>query len=412
MASDRLVAYHPPEWAKALSCVPELAMSNTPIHPWLVPGVPDGFSVSIKRDDMTGSTLSGNKVRKLEFLMADALKRGCRHVITCGSIQSNHCRAVAVCARQLGLTPHLILRTDATDAEGAGCEGNVLMDRLCGSHIYLVPKQSPYLTHLKPRMEKLAQDIKSVYTMLHEPTIVIPKATSSHSTGHFLEKAVFSYGPHDDDGSSTSSSCRASTDEDSYLVPIGGSSQVGLFGCITVFEEMRQQGVLESFDDVVCACGSGGTASGLSIGNYLTGSKLKVHAVAVFDNAEYFHNLCIETLQEAGLGHLRSEDILHVVEGHKGKGYGISTDDELDFIYQVACNSGVMLDPTYSGKAALGMVRELRNNPASFTGKRILFVHTGGVYELFDGRMTPLLQQKQQSQPTIRMWPDVNGGPL
>ncbi|KAK7461192.1 hypothetical protein BaRGS_00038780 [Batillaria attramentaria] len=364
MASDRLVAYHPPEWAKALSCVPELAMPNTPIHPWLVPGVPDRFSVSIKRDDMTGSTLSGNKVRKLEFLMADALKRGCRHVITCGSIQSNHCRAVAVCARQLGLTPHLFLRTDATDAEGAGCEGNVLMDRLCGSHIYLVPKQSPYLTHLKPRIEKLAQEIK------------------------------------------------ASTGEDSYLVPVGGSTRVGLFGYITVFEEMQQQGVLESFDDVVFACGSGGTASGLSIGNYLTGSKLKVHAIAVSDNAEYFHNHCNETLQEAGLGHLRSEDILHVVEGHKGKGYGISTDDELDFIYQVACNSGVMLDPTYSGKGALGMVRELRKNPATFSGKRILFLHTGGVYGLFDGRMTPLLQQKQQSQPTIRMWPDVNGGPL
>ncbi|KAK7484755.1 hypothetical protein BaRGS_00024040 [Batillaria attramentaria] len=329
MASDRLVAYHPPEWAKALSCVPELAMPNTPIYPWLVPGVPDGFSVSIKRDDMTGSTLSGNKVRKLEFLMADALKQGCRH-----------------------------------DAEGAGCEGNVLMDRLCGSHIYLVPKQSPYLTHLKPRMEKLAQEIK------------------------------------------------ASTGEDSYLVPVGGSTRVGLFGYITVFEEMQQQGVLESFDDVVFACGSGGTASGLSIGNYLTGSKLKVHAVAVSDDAEYFHNHCNETLQEAGLGHLRSEDILHVVEGHKGKGYGISTDDELDFIYQVACNTGVMLDPTYSGKGALGMVRELRKNPATFSGKCILFLHTGGVYGLFDGRMTPLLQQKQQSQPTIRMWPDVNGGPL
>lgn len=365
--SCAMVQYQPPEWAKRLTSIPtvkvQLAMPNTPIHAWTVPGVPDGFSVSIKRDDMTGSTLSGNKVRKLEFVMADALNRGCSHVITCGSVQSNHCRAVAVCARQLGLTPHLFLRTDAKDVGGLGSEGNVLLDRLCGSHIYLVPRQSPYLTHLKPRMEKLAQDIKT------------------------------------------------SSGEESYLIPVGGSTVVGLFGYITVFEEMRQQGVLDNFDDIVFACGSGGTASGLSIGNYLTGSKLRVHGIAVSDDAKYFHNHCNETLREAGLGDVRSEDILRVVEGHKGKGYGISTDDELEFLLQVASSSGVMLDPTYCGKGALGMVRELSDNPTAFKGKRILFLHTGGVYGLFDGRLKGLLQQKQQQHPTIQMWPDVHGGP-
>lgn len=369
MTSHRcLLPYKPPEWARQLRRVPEvkvqLAMADTPIHEWNLPRVPEEFSISIKRDDMTGSTLSGNKVRKLEFLMADALKQGCRHVITCGSIQSNHCRAVVVCARQLGLTPHIFLRTDAEDADGAGYEGNVLIDRLCGSHIYLVPRKSPYVTHLKPRMEKLASDIK------------------------------------------------ASTGEESYLIPVGGSTSVGLFGYITVFQEMERQGVLEEFDDVVFACGSGGTASGLAIGNYLTGSKLKIHAIAVSDDAAYFHNHCNETLQEVGLENLHSEDILHIAEGHKGKGYGISTDEELEFIFRVAQNTGVLLDPTYSGKAVLGLVRELTNNASTFRGNRVLFLHTGGVYGLFDGRMASFLQQQQQQLSHIKMWRDVCGSPV
>ncbi|KXJ18127.1 putative D-cysteine desulfhydrase 1, mitochondrial [Exaiptasia diaphana] len=83
---------------------------NTPIRDWTLPGLPSGFSLSIKRDDMTGSTLSGNKVRKLEFLLADALVKGSDCVLTCGGIQSNHCRATAVAARELGLDCYLFLR--------------------------------------------------------------------------------------------------------------------------------------------------------------------------------------------------------------------------------------------------------------------------------------------------------------
>lgn len=88
----------------------QLAQRPTPIHAWNLPGVPDGYHVSIKRDDMTGSTLSGNKARKLEFLLAEVVRENCDCVVTYGRLQSNCCRAVAVACRQLGLECHLLLR--------------------------------------------------------------------------------------------------------------------------------------------------------------------------------------------------------------------------------------------------------------------------------------------------------------
>ncbi|KAK3094941.1 hypothetical protein FSP39_008127, partial [Pinctada imbricata] len=305
-----------------------LSNPDTPIHSWTLPGLADTFNLSIKRDDMTGSTLSGNKVRKLEFLLADAVQRKCRHVITCGGIQSNHCRATAVAARQLGLQPHLLLRTDLKDPDSVGCEGNLLLNRLCGAQMYIVPKFSPYEEELKPRMERLAASLKS------------------------------------------------ESGEEACLIPVGGSNEIGLFGYITVFQEMLSQGIQEHFSDIVFACGSGGTAAGLSIANHLTGAKLKCHAIIVCDDAKYFHDHVDHTLDTVGLMDVRSHQILDVIEGHKGKGYGISTQEEIDFILEVGSTTGIMLDPVYSGKAARGLVLELQNNPQRFKGKNILFLHT------------------------------------
>lgn len=355
-----LTEYRPPEWAKRLKNIPQykvkLANPATPIHRWALPGLPKHIQLSIKRDDMTGSTLSGNKVRKLEFLMADAIQTGCGHVITCGGIQSNHCRAVAVCARQLGLKPHLVLRATIQSADEVGCDGNLMLDRMCGAQLYMVPAKSSYLTELKPRMEWLAEYLKKT------------------------------------------------TGEKSYHIPVGGSNGVGVFGYISVFEELISQDVLEDYDDLVFACGSGGTAAGLSIANYLTGSKLRVHAVSVSDNAEYFHNHCNEMLQEMGLSDVRSEDILNVIDGYKGLGYGLSTQEEMDFVVTVSSNTGIMLDPVYTGKAARGLVKELQSNPGVFNGKRILFIHTGGIFGLMDGRMSETLKSQGFKANSVTMW--------
>ncbi|ELT93489.1 hypothetical protein CAPTEDRAFT_123695 [Capitella teleta] len=331
--SNSLIAYTPPSWAEKLKNVPthriQLGHLNTPVHSWKLPGLPRDVQLAIKRDDMTGSTLGGNKIRKLEFLFADALQKGCRHVITCGGLQSNHCRAVAVACAQLGLKCHLVLRSGLKDVKDAGCEGNVFLDKMMGASLYYVPTKAEYTTELLPRMQTLADKIR------------------------------------DDSG------------EDSYLMEVGGSSDVGFYGYVEAFHELEQQGVLDSFDDIVFACGSGGTAEGLAVANHLTGSKLRVHGVAVCDDAIYFHNHCNTLLAQVGLTDIRSEDILNIIEGAKGLGYGLSQQPELDFVSEIAMSTGIVLDPVYTGKAVLGFLNQLKANSSVFKGKRILYIHTG-----------------------------------
>ncbi|XP_076435371.1 uncharacterized protein LOC143275276 [Babylonia areolata] len=364
----KLLTYEPPEWAKVLSYIPKkripLAMANTPIHPWKVPGVPEDFSVSVKRDDLTGCVLSGNKVRKLEFLLAEAVDQGCSHVTACGELQSNNCRAVAVCARQLGLTPHLFLRTDFTNKKAVGCAGNMLLNRLCGAHIYLVPPHHDLDKDALDSMERLAQELQT------------------------------------------------SRGESCYVIPRGCINKTGLFGYIHVFEELRQQGVLEQFDDLVFPCASGGTAAELAIANHLTDGHLRLHGIAVTESADYVYGSCDKSFQEMGVGHLRSRDLLRVVGGFVGRGYGLCTTEQMEFIQRVAAQTSVVLDTTYSAKAVLGLVSELRHNPSAFGGRRVLYLHTGGVFPMFDGRMKQVLEMKEERQPRINMLSQMNDLPL
>ncbi|XP_069114459.1 uncharacterized protein [Argopecten irradians] len=335
--------YQCPDWAKCLSPTPthrlKLANERTPIHRWELSGIPAGFELSIKRDDMTGCLLSGNKVRKLDFLLAEALKQKCRHVITCGDVHSNHCRATVVAARRLGLTPHLILRDDVHKTSVRGCSGNEFFTRLCGPNIYRVPLGSPYSSVSKPMMEKVAKEIKK------------------------------------------------ESGDDSYIIPVaGGSSFPGVFGLISTFEEMISQGLLDNYDDLVFPCSSGCTAAGMGISNYLTGSNIRCHAINVTEipKSNFLQHIN-QTIVDMGLpDRVKADNIVDIIEGHQGKGYNISTQEELDFLSSVAVTTGIMLDPTYSGKAALGMVRELNNNQHRFKGNRILFLHTGGVFGMYN----------------------------
>ncbi|XP_072049277.1 uncharacterized protein [Amphiura filiformis] len=355
--------YEPPDWAGGLKIVPkykvQLANTNTPIQRWYIPGIPDGFEVYIKRDDMLGSELSGNKVRKLEFLLADAIHQGYSSVITCGGIQSNHCRATALAARQLGLQPYLLLRSPPDPGNHVSV-GNALLNRLIGSHLYLIPQKAQQATEIMPRMKQLSAKLKS-------------------------EK-----------------------EEDAYIVPIGGSSAIGLYGYLEGFNELMTQGV-DQFSDIVLATGSGGSTAGLAIANHLTKSDIKIHGMMVCDGAKYFHDHINETLTEIGLtdrSGVKSEDIVDLVDGVKGEGYGISTQEELDFIASVALSTGILLDPVYTGKAALHLVKLLQQNPQRFQGKKILFIHTGGIFGLFDGRMDAVLNTSYTN--SIHEWFQLN----
>ncbi|KAM7431841.1 hypothetical protein ABFA07_017653 [Porites harrisoni] len=356
----QLRSYEPPKWASSLKDIPqffvELAQRNTPIHPWNISNLPEGFSLSIKRDDLTGSTLSGNKVRKLEFLLADALNKKCDTIFTCGGVQSNHCRATAVAARQLGLDCYLFLRSSEQSTD-IGCKGNLFLNKMVGSRIIVVPKLQ-YKSGLKQMMEKMAEKLKQ-------------------------------------QGSSA------------YLIEIGGSSYTGMFGYLTAFQEMIEQNVLEDYDDIVVTVGSGGTASGIAIGNYLTGSKLKCHAVNVSDNAAYFYNKINEDLRSGGID-VKAEDIIDIIDGYKGGGYGVSTQHELENIIEISRTTGILVDPVYNIKAIRGMLTEMKNNPGRFKGKRILYIHTGGVFGLYDGRMDSLITQSAEGTNQVFYWGDIN----
>lgn len=221
----KIIPYIAPSWLTKLCHVPpvtmHLAVTPTPIQEWNLPGVPQNIQVYIKRDDLTGSSLSGNKVRKLEFIFGHILQNGYKNVITCGGLQSNHCRATAVIAAQLGVKSHLLLRYDSNEIESSN--GNLFLARMCDANIYLVPKRAKFETELKCRQESLAEEI-------------------------FKQ-----------------------TTQKSYAMPVGGSDSLGLFGYLNAWQELLEQGVQEKFDDVVVVCGSGGTIAGLAIGNFLTG---------------------------------------------------------------------------------------------------------------------------------------------
>ncbi|CAH3157723.1 unnamed protein product [Pocillopora meandrina] len=169
---------------------------------------------------MTGSTLSGNKVRKLEFSLADTLDKKCDTIFTsCGGIQSNHCKSTAVAARQLGLDCYLFLRmVERQSTESKGLRKP--LNKLVGSQIIVVP-QLQYKSGLKQMMEKISEKLK-------------------------------------EQGSSA------------YLIEVGGSSYMGMCSYLAAFQEMIDQNVLENFDDIVVTVGSGGSASGIAIDNYLT----------------------------------------------------------------------------------------------------------------------------------------------
>ncbi|XP_050416815.2 uncharacterized protein LOC126830470 [Patella vulgata] len=308
----------------------KLTHENTPIHTWNLPGVPDEFKIFIKRDDMTGSTLSGNKVRKLDFLLAGAVAQGYKQVITGGQLQSNHCRSLAIAAREVGMKSHLLLIVNEHDESKISIEGNMLLNCLSAAKMYIVQKSQVGKAGLTPKFENLRQHIK------------------------------------------------LTTGEKCYTIPVGGSNEVGVFGYIEAFREMMNQNVCERFDDiVVTSCGLGNTLAGLAIGNYLTGSHLRCHGIDVSEQTNRVIPSIDDILTKLGLHHVKAENIVNVIPGYHGNGYGLSTREELEFITMVGKKTGIVLDPVYTGKAVLGLVQILNTRKEMFKGKRILFIHTG-----------------------------------
>lgn len=319
--------------------IPPLSLSraDTPLQHLAGPSRRLGVEVWIKRDDLTGSGLSGNKVRKLDFLMAHALQQGADTVITCGGIQSNHCRATAVAARQLGLDPVLLLRGQP---EGDP-DGNLLLDRILGATLHWTDAQG--YAHRGARMEALARDLRS-------------------------------------------------RGRRPFVIPEGGSNAVGALGYVRAGRELMAQQAARglAFDSVVCAVGSGGTLAGLA----MAGLEARVLGVAVCDDRATFRAR-VQAIADEGLslGLRLPDDGWDVIEGHQGRGYGLSTPDELEIQVRFARETGIFLDPVYTGKAWCAIERLAGTDPARL-GSRVLFWHTGGLFGLFGrgAELGPALQ--------------------
>jgi D-cysteine desulfhydrase len=317
-----------------------LAALPTPFEP--LPRLSEklGVELYIKRDDMTGAALSGNKVRKLEFVFARALSENADTVLTCGGAQSNHARATAVAAAKLGLKCRLLLRTPdpRNPPEPAG---NILLDLLAGAEIvWITPEE--YVR----RREIFEREVASLIQQGRRP----------------------------------------------YVIPEGASNALGAWGYIKAAEELNHD--LRRLPDknhkqttVILATGSGGTAAGLILGRKLHDLKARIVSINVCDDEEYFvrtiGEICENTLSEFNLPFTfsRREEI-EIIDGYVGKGYALSRPEELRLIKEVARTEGIILDPVYTGKAFYGMVKELERDRRCF-GERIVFLHTGGIFGLF-----------------------------
>jgi len=299
----------------------------------------------IKRDDMSGLELSGNKVRKLEFLMAEALEQGTKTVVTIGGQQSNHARCTAAAARLLGMDCSLLLRMDGRDPdrleEDPGLVGNLMFERLIGTQIHTVTK-AEYQRHGSGNL---------VQTLSAQ-----------------LEKE--GAGPV-------------------YSIPVGGSNALSTWGYLDMVKELeaQQEALVASYgvkwDVFVTACGSGGTTGGLALGvqrsPVLNG---KVYGANVCDSGHYFYGIIDKLYEELG-AHKKSKDCLEMIHA-RNRGYAVSSPEELAYIKEVALHTGILLDPVYTGKALFKLKEEVQSNPEHFGGKNVLFLHTGGAFGLYE----------------------------
>jgi D-cysteine desulfhydrase len=289
----------------------------------------------IKRDDVTGGAEAGNKLRKLELLLGDAIARGSDTVITCGGLQSNHARATALTCAALGLSAVLLLRVEDPLRTRLPRSGNVLLDRLAGADVRLV-SHAEY-SQRSAVMEGVASELR-----------------------------VKGRRP--------------------YVVPEGGSNGLGSLGYVACMREVREQirfglaGNGLPFDVVVHACGSGGTAAGVALGASRHEVAASVRAMAVCDDTAYFERTITRIVSEARAwdSSLGSPAPLVVDDSAKGPAYAVSTREQRELIVEVARASGLVLDPVYTGKAMYGLKQAVKRGDVK-RGSRVLFLHTGGL---------------------------------
>ncbi len=307
-----------------------------------------GPNLWIKRDDCTGLATGGNKTRKLEYLVADAVQHGADTLITQGATQSNHARQTAAIAAKMGMECHIILE-DRTGYRHADYQhsGNVFLDHLYGAHVSEVPGNTP--------MDKVMEDLAAQLRAKGRKT---------------------------------------------YIIPGGGSNALGALGYVTAALELADQAMNMglNIDELVHATGSAGTQAGLVVG--MEGARTQIPVLGIGVRAprqpqeDKIFLLAQQTADLLGVpGSVSREKVVANCD-YIGEGYGIPTPSMMEAVTMLARLEGILLDPVYSGKGMAGLIDLVRKGHYR-KGQNIVFLHTGGAVGLygymhaFEGHMAP-----------------------
>ena len=287
-----------------------------------------GPQIFIKRDDCTGLATGGNKTRKLEFILADAIDKNADLVVTVGAIQSNHARQTAAACARLGLKCLIVLEQRLKDApEIYMSSGNVFLNKVFGAEMILCPPD---------------RDVKD-----YADEIVEEK---KHSGGN------------------------------PYFIPVGGSNHLGELGYIECMREIIENQNNNPFTHILLATGSGGTHAGLVAGKTIFQSEIKIIGISIKDNKstqeERVYQLATNSLKYVDSSAPNREDVF-VDDSYVGPGYAEPTDGMRKALSLMATREGILLDPVYSGKAFDGLIGLVQSNFFKTTDK-VLFLHTGG----------------------------------
>ncbi len=289
----------------------------------------EGKSFLLKRDDLTGCELSGNKVRKLEYLMADAKRQKADIIFTSGGDQSNHARATVIAAKKIGLNTKLFL----WGKESIAANGNLFLDKMYGSDIQ-------YLSE---------KDYEKVNDVMFEQRLSLLKKKKN-----------------------------------AYVFPGGGSTTLGIWGYINFINELKNQIDLTKIDSIVAACGSGGTAAGMLVGAALNNLNIKIVAVHVLmtknEMEKHILQLAEGCILDYKLNCRINPENLVVVDGYSKEGYKKIAQPKVKLIRKFAEETGILFDPAYTGKAFTAYYEKYLKTGK---GKKNIFVHTGGLFGAF-----------------------------
>jgi D-cysteine desulfhydrase len=297
----------------------------------------EGKNFLIKRDDLTGIELSGNKVRKLEYLIYQAKKEKADIVFTDGGDQSNHARATVIAASSAGLKSKLFL----WGKDKPNADGNLFLDKFFGAEISFLNKK----------------EYSNVNNIMFK------------ERAKLLNKGI-----------------------NAYVIPEGGSTTLGIWGYVSFINELKNQVEINKLEGITVAVGSGGTAAGLLVGAALLKLKLKVYAVNVLYSEKEIKRKILQLAEGCILDYKLpcsiDESKLILLSGYSTEGYKKINEDKLGLIKKFARSSGILLDPAYTGKAFKAYYETflLKNK-----GMKNLFLHTGGLFGIF-GRRTEYLK--------------------